>query len=70
MTLKWYHTRPVPLTKEYCAGMLAGAGFGMAFKASFDSPPSFFPWILVGMALIGAGGCWQMYLRIDKGKEE
>lgn len=69
MDLKWYHIRHVPWTKEYFAGIVAGAGVGMGGKASFDSPPSFFPWILLGMGLMVAGGCWQTYLRIDENEK-
>ena len=57
--LKWYHIRRLGLTREYCAGTIAGFGFGimiLAFAVDHNVIPTCWNMIMViGAILLSVG---------------
>lgn len=73
--LRWYDVRRVRLTREYCAGIIAGLGLGimvMGYVDSFSACPGWTLKFILGMALIPVGSSWQYRLtcRKDRGQPE
>ena len=57
--LKWYQPRRLGLTGEYCGGIIAGCGVGIAVLAYLMSidfmPPYWHHFIVVGLILMATG---------------
>ncbi len=69
---KWYHLRRVRLTREYCAGTIAGFGLGivmMAWATGLNIIHPGWTWVVIpGFALISIGS--YVALHVQRGRAD